>query len=419
VLTEEPIVIGRKKKDVQRYGYRGTAYIGRVVLGKGEALALGRPVLLDISESHVILVLGKRGYGKSYTLGVILEEFDRLPFSVRGRLSVVNVDTAGVFWSSKFPNKEDEELLKQWGLTPRGMQNLLLYVPKKVLDHYRKAGIPVDGAFLLNPAELSLEEWLWLLKLNLDHPAGSLLAEIYEEKGEIEDIDALIASLGDDEVSRTLKARLKIVKGWEIFDPSAPSVKEYLKPGKIVNIDVSTFRGDRRLPSIVVSLIGRRLFEERMLAKKGEDAALLRGESPSSMPIVWMVVDEAHLFAPRNDDPPSREVLRIWAKVGRQPGLGMILATQQPSDLDDGIITQADVFISHRLTSKLDLDALAKIKPTYIPEALDKEISRLGHEKGLAIVLDDVTERILLIKVRPRMSLHAGSSASALRTSYL
>ncbi len=421
MLNEEPIVIGRSEKRIEKYGYKGTVYIGRVVLGKGETLALGRPLLLDISESHVVLVLGKRGYGKSYTLGVILEEFDRLPYTVRSRLAVVNIDTAGVFWSLKFPNTEDEELLRRWGLKPRPVQNVSLYVPKKVLLSYRRYGMPVDGPFVLNPAELSAEEWLSLLELTLDDGAGVLLVELLESLEPPFGIEDMIEGVkGSDPASRSLRTRLKLVKAWEIFDRDAPSIRDYVRGGRIANIDVSTFRGSRRLPEVVVALLGRKLFEERMLAKKGEDISLAKGEPvKSEMPVVWMVVDEAHLFAPRGNAPVSREVLRMWAKVGRQPGLGMILATQQPSDLDRDIITQADVFISHRLTSYLDLKALSEIRPNYIPDSLDEEIARMGSRKGLAIILDDVTERILLAQIRPRTSLHGGSSASAVRTSLL
>ncbi len=421
MLQETPIPLGRREKILRRFGYKGMAYLGRVVLGKGEAAALGRPVLLDLSESHVVLVFGKRGYGKSYTLGVILEEFDRLPFSVRSRLAVVNIDTAGVFWTMKFPNEEDEELLASWNLKPRAVENIEVYVPKKVMSYYLSHDLPVDGAFVLNPAELSVDEWLWLLNTSIDSEVGVKLVEVLEKLDPPFGIEEMIERAeGTDVASRSLRARLKVVKSWELFEEDAPSIKDYAKGGKITNIDVSTFRGSSRLQEVVVALLGRKLFEERMLAKKGEDIALVEHKPTSfEMPIVWMVIDEAHLFAPKRGESLSRDILRIWAKVGRQPGLALILATQQPSDLDDALITQADVFISHRLTSYLDLKALEKIKPSYVPTGLSEEISKMGHRKGLAIVLDDVTERLLLVQIRPRMSLHGGSSASALRTSLL
>jgi len=406
----EPITLGRRRKVIEKYGYRGMAYLGRVVLGKGDNIALGRSVLLDMAESHVILLMGKRGYGKSYTMGVLLEEFDRFPFTIRSRLSVIVIDTAGVFWTVKFPSKE-QELLKEWRLKPHGIRSARILVPSNSYYYYRSKGIPVDGKITLNPKDLSPEEWLHLLGLSWDRPESDLLLELLEETRSVE---GLLNKLnGEDRVTRSLRVRLKILKSWRIIEEGG-GIQQLVKPGGITVIDVSTFRGNARLPQVITSVIARRLFEERMLKKKGEDASLLRGENPSEMPLIWLFIDEAHLFAPRGGGTPSSEVLKIWAKVGRQPGLGLLLATQQPSDLDPSIITQTDIFISHRLTSKVDLDALSNIKPTYVPESLSDEIAQMGKRKGLAVVLDDVTERILLVQVRPRMSFHGGASASAL-----
>ena len=43
---------------------------------------------------------------------------------------------------------------------------------------------------------------------------------------------------------------------------------------------------------------------------------------------------------------------------GRQPGLSIVLATQQLSALDSEVLSQCDKVIAHRITVKVDLDAL-------------------------------------------------------------
>jgi len=58
----------------------------------------------------------------SYTLGVIAEEIIALPEEVRKRLSILIFDTMGIYWTMKFKNEKDEDLLTEWGL------------PKKALD---------------------------------------------------------------------------------------------------------------------------------------------------------------------------------------------------------------------------------------------------------------------------------------------
>ncbi|HID08987.1 TPA: DUF87 domain-containing protein, partial [Candidatus Micrarchaeota archaeon] len=95
ILSGDAVIVGRKPSVIREFGARGTGFLGRVVLSKGDNPVLGRRVLIDLSTSHVILVLGKRGYGKSYTLGVLVEELASLPNSVRSRTAVILIDTVG------------------------------------------------------------------------------------------------------------------------------------------------------------------------------------------------------------------------------------------------------------------------------------------------------------------------------------
>ncbi len=424
-LSGEDVVVGRKKEQLEEFGLKGAGFLGRVVMSAGEKPVLGRRVFIDLANPHVVLILGKRGYGKSYTLGVILEEFARQPYSVKSRTSVIVVDTVGIFWTMKFPNKEQRELLEQWGIQPQGIdvQNL---VPKRALPFYMEHGLPVDGYFSINPADMGPEEWLTLFDLSLDDEAGALLAgaveAVRERKGGKYGIDDLIdevrASGARESVKQAVLLRLLTAKGWELFDENGPRITEYVKPGKITIFDVSTLRGGlgtRALREVFVALIGKRLFEERMKYRKVEEAARLEGKpATSEMPLVWMVIDEAHLFMPSDRESISRRVLSDWIRVGRQPGLCLILATQRVERLDEDAITQADIIIAHRITSMIDIRALSKVRPTYVSEGLDKHLARLPHTRGLAVLLDDITEKLWLIQVRPRMSWHGGGSATAL-----
>lgn len=52
----------------------------------------GAPVRIDLDGPHAVLIVGKRGYGKSYTLGVVAEELAR-----SAGVAPVIVDPMGVF----------------------------------------------------------------------------------------------------------------------------------------------------------------------------------------------------------------------------------------------------------------------------------------------------------------------------------
>ncbi len=102
-------------------------------------------------------------------------------------------------------------------------------------------------------------------------------------------------------------------------------------------------------------------------------------------------------------------------REGRQPGISLILASQQPGKIHTDVMTQSDIVISHRITAKLDTDALGMLMQSYMREGLDKQLNNLPREHGAALVIDDANERIYPMRVRPRFTHHGGSSPTAIK----
>ena len=67
------ILIGRDTADKERFGDKGLIYLGRGYVKMGNYTSLSNKIWMDVARSHVILIAGKRGSGKSYTLGAIAE----------------------------------------------------------------------------------------------------------------------------------------------------------------------------------------------------------------------------------------------------------------------------------------------------------------------------------------------------------
>ncbi len=216
-----------------------------------------------------------------------------------------------------------------------------------------------------------------------------------------------------------MKNRFKLAESWGLFEKEGFKAKDIATPGGITIIDVSSYRqsvGMEGTRDIIVGLLGKKLFEERMLYRKEEEAKLIRGEKKeSSMPIVWFLVDEAHLFMPKDEQNIALSVLLEWVRVGRQPGLSLILATQRPERLHPDAISQCDLFISHRMTAQPDIQAVSALRPSYMHEDFDKYYQRMPREKGFALILDDNTEKIWMVKIRPRFSWDGGVTASAFK----
>ncbi len=418
-FSKEPAVLGRDLKDLENYGSTGTAYLGKVVMSSGERPVLGRKVLVDVSRPHLMLICGKRGGGKSYTLAVLMEEMARLDPSIRNRVSTVTIDTVGIFWGLKLPARgNDEKLLKEWELNAE-KTNVKVFVPQGQLSFYEEKGLPVDGAFTLKCSELEESEWLALFRLNWMSPEGVLISRIVqkvkERVGTYYGIDDLIAAINSDtesrsEVKQAVMNRMKMVKTWGLIEKNGTKITELATPGAISVIDVSSYRqtvGAEGVKDIVVALIGKKLFEQRMLYRKEEEMKLITEDKRTSkMPLIWMMIDEA-------EENIALNVLLEWVRVGRQPGLGLILATQRPEKLHPDAISQADIFISHRMTSQPDIAAVGAIRPTYMSTDLDKLYSEMPRQKGYALVIDDNTEKVWMIKVRPRFSWDASVTASA------
>src|SRR3990170_8674575 len=104
-MAVEEIIVGREPEDLHKYGKTGTIFLGKHVVGKGFEYHYTNPIMMDVLRPHVILITGKRGSGKSYSGAVIAEEIMKLPEEIKNNLSVLMVDTMGIFWSMKIPNE--------------------------------------------------------------------------------------------------------------------------------------------------------------------------------------------------------------------------------------------------------------------------------------------------------------------------
>ncbi len=423
---EAPSIIGRSLYDIEKYGEEATAYIGKVVMSTGQHPVLGRKVLCDVAKPHVVLICGKRGAGKSYSMAVFIEEFARQPFAIKKRLAAIVIDTVGIFWTLKIKNKFEEKELQEWDLKPQET-NVRVLVPKGRYDFYKEKEIPVDDAFTIKTSELEELEWMALFKLTWKDAEGVLLTnaigEVKEKLGTLYGIKEIISAIKNadaaEETKRALSNRFKVAETWGLFEKEGTKLKDFAKPGSITIIDVSAYRqavGMEGARDIIVGLLGKKLFEERMLYRKEEEVRLTQGlPRESEMPIVWLMVDEAHMFMPNDESSLALNTLLEWIRVGRQPGLSLLLATQRPNKLHPDAISQCDLFISHRMTSQPDIAAVSALRPSYMHQDFDKYYLQMPREKGYALILDDNTEKLWLIKIRPRYSWDGGDTASVFK----
>ncbi len=426
-MAVEKIVVGRNREDLKKFGSTGTVYIGKHIVGTGEEAHLTNPICMDVVRPHVILICGKRGSGKSYSAGVMAEEMVALPKDIRQNLSVLMIDTMGIYWSMKKPNEKERGLLERWNLKPSAMKEMQFFIPKGWVKEYEKAEIGFDFPFTLPTGELSAQDWVITFGFNMLDEHGILTERVIKKLkktfGDFYSIDQIIKEIENDKkaekkIKNALISRFMAAQDWGVFEKKGTPIEKFLQPGKISVIDISHYLRSSTgwsVRTLVIGLFARRIFQARLMARKKEEVEVITGEKRKSMPMIWMIMDEAHQFIPNKGVTAASEPVLTLIKEGREPGISLVLITQIPNKLHSDALAQSDLVISHRLTSEADIKALRGIMQSYMLEDIQELINTLPRQKGSAIVLDDNSERIYSLQVRPRISWHAGGSPKAIK----
>ncbi|MBL7160112.1 MAG: ATP-binding protein [Candidatus Aenigmarchaeota archaeon] len=413
----EEIIVGREPAEIVKYGKKGCGFLGKHVVGTGLESYLTNPVLIDLMKPHVMLIVGKRGTGKSYSGAVIAEEIMNLPENMRKNLCALMIDTMGIYWSMKEANDEALLLLKEWKMKPKGFE-IEFVIPSGLKEMYDRADIKYSGMFSVQPHALSVGDWLLVFGIELNEPLGILLERAVRKLGEKKyNIRDIINEVEKDERSGDkekmgLVNRFMAAESWGIFSDTALSIEKFLKPGVATVIDVSLMEWSVR--NLMVGILAREVYEVRTKARREEELAKIAGEEKRKVPLTWFIMDEAHNFVPSLGKTAATDSLLRLVTEGRQPGISTVFITQRPNKLNETVIAQADLVLAHRLTAKPDLDALSAIMQTYALENIVKSISKLPRTKGAGLILDDNSERIFNVQVRPRESWHAGGTAMAI-----
>jgi uncharacterized protein len=424
------IIIGRSEEDKKDFGKEGAVLLGKTYVQMGRVTSLANPVYLDVARNHTILICGKKGSGKSYSMGVMSEGVMDFPKEIKENVSIIIFDTMGIFWTMKHANQKDEALLEAWGLEAKGF-DIDLFVPKGYFQDYQDKGIPGDYEFALQPKLLNSGDWCGVFGIDINGDDGVLIARALSKLSHDYCIkDILYEVEEDDKAEQKVKDRVQglfiAANTWGLFDEEAVDLNKIAERGKVNVIDLSAYSqvsGNWNIKSLVAGIICNKLLAERIVYRKKEEAeSVERGysifkeeEYKSELPLLWIFIDEAHNFLSKDKETPATEALISLLREGRQPGISLVLATQQPAKVHDDVLTQSDIVLCHRVTAKQDVDALNSMMQSYMDKGLTDAINALPKEKGAAVILDDVSERIYPLRVRPKLSWHGGEAPSAIK----
>lgn len=164
-------------------------------------------------------------------------------------------------------------------------------------------------------------------------------------------------------------------------------------PVNVVILDLSLLAPE--VLENVTALIGRLILEflQRLGEHGGED---MRG----SLPVV-LVLEEAqnYIQQPRfaEEESIARVVFERIAREGRKYGLGLVVASQRPSELSKTVLSQCSSFIVHRLQNPEDLRYFKEIVPGIYGPMLD-QLPALAPQT--ALVLGECVAAPALVRIR-------------------
>ncbi len=431
-----------------------------------------KDVWLDIRGAHVIYVMGKRRSGKSFTLGVLAEGLVADGWIRQGELrqGVLILDTMNVFLTMPFlvdetqpSQSEARKDVRRWRLESEPMPVTLFRPAGTVLP----SGVTAEE-ITLRPSDLSADEWCGLFEADpFVDPLGHVITEVHAKvasDGYMDagrqvapnpafDIDDLLHALEVDpdlqryhrDTRESLRRRLHAVRRQPIFSAQGLDVRQLLEPGRVAVLLLREL--DHQMRSVLVALIVKRVMalrgaseqHERMHAvhlsraealaendaTRAEEERRLAEESrvkaSEGLPRSWIIIDEAHNYVPATGVLPSRKPLKKYVDEGRNLGLSIVVATQQPSGLDPSIQRNADVLLIHSLSHQADIAAAEGMINTAVPtEAVVDGSRRLSGARifdtlvrtlplGYALASTDRASRLFPVRIRPRLTVHGGA----------
>jgi hypothetical protein len=379
-------------------GEIGSAQVGSLLLRPGGAV----PVALDVKElvsTHMAILAGT-GSGKSYTAGVLIEEFLQ-PYN---RAAVLIFDPHGEYSTladmrgHRAFHGEDGYAPKVQVLTPEDIR-----IRVSSLDYYDVLTLLPEMSdrqqSILNKAFGILSkhrrgDYRW--------NANDLIAAVYEA-------DMSVDEEGNEKVGSSAPAlewkldRLARSPYFHQMDHLCP--RHLFEPGQVTVLQMNEISQEEQ--QVICAAILRQSYLARMNTAKEKIADTDENYLPYP---VFALIEEAHRFAPAKEPSRCKAILRTILSEGRKFGLGVGLITQRPGKLDSDVLSQCMSQFLMRIVNPVDQESL-KYGVEAAGRDLLKELPALS--KGQVIISGACVNTPVLCQVRSRLTQHGGETLNA------
>lgn len=376
----------------------GSAQIGSLLLRPGGVV----PVTLDVKEivsTHMAILAGT-GSGKSYTAGVLIEEFLQ-PYN---RAAVLIFDPHGEYNTLSEMRghpafqASDGYAPKVQILTPDDIQ-----IRMSSLDYYdiltllpemsdRQQSILNKAFTILGKHKRGDYRW----------DVNDLIAAVYEA-------DTTADDEGNDKVGSSAPAlewkldRLARSPYFHQMNHMAP--RDLFEPGQVTVLQMNEISQDEQ--QVICAAVLRQSYHARINTARDK----IEADDENYLPFpVFVLIEEAHRFAPAKEPSRCKAVLRTILSEGRKFGLGVGLITQRPGKLDSDVLSQCMSQFLMRIVNPVDQESL-KYGVEAAGRDLLKELPALT--KGQVIISGACVNTPVLCQVRKRLTQHGGETLNA------
>lgn len=380
-------------EDLQASGLIGAPGPTSLEIGQMRAIDSPVPALIDARgfNRHTFLC-GQSGSGKTYSLGVVLEQ---LILHTDLRIAVLDPNADYVHLNEPHASLSGDQT---------GNTELAAYLQRasalKVFQSERDDAIGSE-ALRIRFSDLSTQDQARVMRLDplADREefdaARRLVLGLNRTDYQLDDVEAAgRADLSESARRVLLRVSNLGAAAWSVWarGDDRPLAEALSGDWRSVVLDVSRF--ERPIERSVVALSLLRHFWKHRTERNP----------------VLLVIDEAHNVCPREPmdevQAAATELAISIAGEGRKYGIYLLLATQRPDKLHPNVVSQCDNLILMRMNSVVDLGDLQRIF-SFVPPGILAE--SLAFRQGEALIAGKLATSPTLVRMGRRFSAEGGA----------
>jgi DNA helicase HerA-like ATPase len=386
------------------------AILGSTGSGKSGAVAAVLHAVLDhkgenenVCRPKIIVIDPHGEYGAAFgERGIVYRAYDPI-----GTEDTKGQEIRLPYWlmtADEFRNlvigKTEHEATSQHNVIYKALTHARM-VHKGLVDpaptDYTSQDPPTDGTALDEPCPSKDHTLADLADFDRDKPIPFSLDEVVnhitylqaarEVKGKVEQVTATDFSSKFKSILdklRVLRLDLRIrflMDNWSDNTPTLQSVLEQLVGPPVDGkkdlriIDISGLPNEVAGP--LTAMIARLLFQYKLYQSQDE-----RRRDP-----VLLVCEEAHRYVPDRGEAQyaaAQDAVRRIAREGRKYGLGLMLVSQRPSDIESTVIAQCGTWLVLRLTNSADQAHVARFLPDGL-SGMTRALPALAQQEALFV----------------------------------